>query len=224
MFRLQVLLAIALSGLTIAADTQVKNCPSRKCPNARPTVTQKVEQSTRNVSHWTYPGKLEEHLQGEPHFQSKAELARMTHEQQLTLHDKLHQSQAQSKPGIATTQSVNSAALRSPIASPLGQAPNGASPEFIAFGVDAPCNLKRSMSTFRDSNCIPLGLVPPSSHRDVTGVPSTTRCDDSGGRNGRIHATALGISPGRPCPRPSVLSSTPKLRLAHVIQRLRSRR
>jgi len=232
MFK-QVLLAIALITLAIAADTtHSQDCPNGKtCPMRTPVVKEQakpivfsVEHVKPNVNHWTYPGRIEDHLQGPPHFRSQAEIASMTREQQLTLHDKLHQAQAQPKLVIAPRIVDGFASLNHQQFPSLGQAPNGAAPEFIAFGVDAPCNLKRSMSTFRDSNCIPLGLVPPSSNRDATGVPSATRFDDSGGRNGRIHATALVRSSGRPCPRPSDASTNRPRPLRHLLQALRSNR
>jgi hypothetical protein len=40
------------------------------------------------VGHWSYPGELSRHLQGPPHY---VNVAGMSHEQMLTLHDRLHE-------------------------------------------------------------------------------------------------------------------------------------
>ena len=46
---------------------------------------------TRSSGHWTYPGSIDSHLAGSPHYVSRSRLATMTYEQKLDLHDSLHE-------------------------------------------------------------------------------------------------------------------------------------
>lgn len=75
----------------VVSRSSVSNCPT--CP--QPTYYSEPVRYTRSVSYspqWTFPGDLDSHLMGAPHYVSAAELSTMTYDQKLQLHDSQHNS------------------------------------------------------------------------------------------------------------------------------------
>lgn len=64
------------------------NCPTGQCPT--PYSTRQV--SRNYTAQWTFPGDIDSHLMGPPHYVSASQLAGMTYDQKLQLHDQQHNS------------------------------------------------------------------------------------------------------------------------------------
>jgi hypothetical protein len=194
------ILAIALTSNTLAAG---QKCPNGKCPQKQ---------------HWTFPANttIETHLQAAPHFTPQATIASMSQEQMLTLHDQLHEQPK--SPKFAGRNDVRYAHVIP------GELPTVSNeyirPEFFPLGLDVQPMIDTSASTLRNQSSVALRLTPTMVDRETPRVRSVTRSTISGGGQGRIHATALAVSSGRPCPRPSVLKSKSKLRPTPILNAL----
>lgn len=74
-----------------SAPVAVSNCPT--CPTYTTTRTVTRQPIVRRYNaQWTFPGDLDSHLMGAPHYVSAAELSTMTYDQKLQLHDSQHNS------------------------------------------------------------------------------------------------------------------------------------
>lgn len=74
-----------------SAPVAVSGCPT--CPTYTTTRTVTRQPIVRRYSaQWTFPGDIDSHLMGAPHYVSAAELAGMTYDQKLQLHDSQHNS------------------------------------------------------------------------------------------------------------------------------------
>lgn len=72
--------------------TSTSYCPTGTCPDY--AVSRSVRRSvTRNYNpQWTFPGDIDSHLMGPPHYVSASQLSMMSYDQKLQLHDQQHNS------------------------------------------------------------------------------------------------------------------------------------